>query len=127
MSAKNDTSKTFDPFEPWRTLRDAGMEAWARHMAQAVNSEPYLKATGAMLDAYLSASAPVREAFAANMAMALQQFNLPSRAEVIGIAERLTNIEMRLDDLDAKLDAALRRGRTGEGAPASSRREAKGE
>ncbi len=29
---------------------------------------------------------------------------MPSRADVVSIAERMTNIEMRLDDLDAKLD-----------------------
>jgi hypothetical protein len=30
---------------------------------------------------------------------------MPTRADVTGLAERLTNIEMRLDDLDAKIDA----------------------
>jgi len=29
---------------------------------------------------------------------------MPSRVDFIGLAERLTNVEMRLDDLDAKLD-----------------------
>jgi hypothetical protein len=29
---------------------------------------------------------------------------MPSRADFVSLAQRLTNIEMRLDDLDAKLD-----------------------
>jgi hypothetical protein len=33
---------------------------------------------------------------------------LPSRADVIRLAERLTNMEMKLDDLDAKLDELQR-------------------
>jgi hypothetical protein len=33
---------------------------------------------------------------------------MPSRADVVSIAERMTNIEMRLDDLDAKLDTIQR-------------------
>ena len=38
------------------------------------------------------------------MMMALEQFSLPSRQQVVALAERFTNLEMRLDDLDAKLD-----------------------
>ena len=33
---------------------------------------------------------------------------MPSRDDVTRLAERLTNVEMRLDDLDAKLDDILR-------------------
>ena len=33
---------------------------------------------------------------------------MPCRADVIRLAERLTNIEMKLDDLDAKLDELQR-------------------
>jgi len=38
------------------------------------------------------------------MLQALQQLSMPSRADFVGLADRLTNIEMRLDDMDAKLD-----------------------
>ena len=120
MNGKPETPKNYDPFELWRGMRDAGMDAWAKMMTQTVNTEAYAQATGAMLEAYLAASAPAREAFAAGMAAALQQMNFPTRADVLGLAERLTNIEMRLDDLDAKLDAALqrmRKRRADEGGP----------
>lgn len=110
----------FDPFEAWRNLRDASMDAWAKAMVQTVNTEAYAKASGAMLDNYLTATAPFREIMEKATAQALQQMNLPSREEVAGIAQRLTNIEMRLDDLDAKLDSILDRataaGRAGETA-----------
>jgi hypothetical protein len=107
MNGKPEIPKNFDPFELWRGMRDAGMDAWAKMMTQTVNTEAYAQATGAWLEAYLAASAPACEAFAASMAAALQQMNVPTRADVLGLAERLTNIEMRLDDLDAKLDALL--------------------
>ncbi len=29
---------------------------------------------------------------------------MPSRADFVGLAERVTNVEIRLDDMDAKLD-----------------------
>jgi t-SNARE complex subunit (syntaxin) len=37
------------------------------------------------------------------MTNTLQMLNMPSRMEVTSLAERAVNIEMRLDDLDAKL------------------------
>jgi hypothetical protein len=57
-----------------------------------------------MLDTYLSASSPFREAVEKAMLRVLEQLSMPSRADFIGLAERATNIEMRLDDMDAKLD-----------------------
>jgi hypothetical protein len=52
------------------------MDAWAKAMVVAVKSEDYAKATGAMLDAYLTASIPFREMVERTMAQALQQFNI---------------------------------------------------
>jgi hypothetical protein len=99
------TSKTCDPFESIRGLRDAYLDAMARAMVEAVNTEAYAQATGTMLEGCLSAVAPFREAFDKSMLQALQHLELPSRQEVAVLAERFTNIEMRLDDMDAKLDA----------------------
>jgi len=73
-------------------------------MVEGVNSDGYAKATGAMLDAYLTASIPFRDALEKAMVRALEQLSMPSRADFVGLADRLTNIEMRLDDLDAKSD-----------------------
>lgn len=94
----------FDPMAPWRQMRDAYLDAWAKTMVNTVNTEPYARATGAMLDAYLTVSQPFREAVEKAMVQALQQLSMPSRSDVTGLAERLTNLEMRLDDMDAKLD-----------------------
>jgi polyhydroxyalkanoic acid synthase PhaR subunit len=97
-------NKTYDPFEAWRGMRDASMDAWAKAMVQAVNTEAYAKASGAMLDAYLTASIPFREMLEKAMTQALERVNMPTRADFISLAERLIQIETRLDDLDMKLD-----------------------
>jgi hypothetical protein len=34
----------------------------------------------------------------------LEQLSMPSRADFVSLADRVTNIEMHLDDMDAKLD-----------------------
>jgi hypothetical protein len=93
-----------NPFDPFAAFRNTAMDAWSKSMIDFVNSDAYAQASGAMLDTYLSASQPFREAIERAMAQVLSQLNMPSRTDVTGIAERLTNIEMRLDDLEAKID-----------------------
>ena len=97
-------AKPFDPMEPWRGVRDAYLDAQAKTLVEVVNTEAYAQATGTILDTYLTVSTPFREAVEKAMLKTLEQMAMPSRADVVSIAERMTNIEMRLDDLDAKLD-----------------------
>lgn len=98
-------SATHDPFEPFRAMRDTYLDAMAKAMVEAVNTEAYAQATGSMLEGYLTAVAPFREAVDKSMLQVLQQLELPSRQEMATLAERFTNVEMRLDDMDAKLDS----------------------
>ena len=96
-----------DPFEAFRKMRDSYFEGMSKVMIDAVNTEEYAQATGSMLNNYLTLSAPFREALDKAMVMALEQYSLPSRQQVVALAERFTNIEMRLDDLDTKLDRLI--------------------
>jgi len=112
--------KGFDPTAPWREMRDAYLDAWAKSMVEMVNSDAYAQATGAMLDTYLTVSTPFREAVEKAMLKALEQLAMPSRADVVSLAERMTNIEMRLDDFDAKLDGIQKMAAQ---APAATRTE----
>ena len=104
MSQPNDIPNPFDPLGFWRTTQNASLEAWSKAMVELVNTEAYAEATGRLLDTYLAASVPMRRAVEQAMTQVLGQINMPSRAEVLSIAERMTNIEMRLDDLDARFD-----------------------
>lgn len=104
MSQPNDIPNPFDPLGFWRTTQNASLEAWSKTMVELVNTEAYAEATGRLLDTYLAASIPMRRAIEQAMTQVLGQINMPSRAEVLSIAERMTNIEMRLDDLDARFD-----------------------
>ena len=97
-------AKPFNPMEPLRGVRDVYLDAWAKSMVDMVNTDAYAQATGTILDTYLTVSTPFREAVEKAMLKTLEQLAMPSRADVVSIAERMTNIEMRLDDLDAKLD-----------------------
>jgi len=94
----------FDPMSSFRQMRDAYLDVWAKAMVETVNTEAYAKATGTLLDSYLAVSSPFREAVEKAMLQALTQLSMPTRVDFMGLAERLTNLEMRLDDMDAKLD-----------------------
>ncbi len=76
----------------------------AKTMVEAINSDAYAQASGAMLDNTLTMSAPFREAIETSMLQVLQKLSLSSRQDILGLAERFTNLEMRLDDMDANLD-----------------------
>ncbi|MGQ9480992.1 hypothetical protein [Chloroflexus sp.] len=97
----------FDPNDPigsWRAWRDASLEAWAKSLTSIVNTETFSQAIGAQLDALLAISGPVQQAVQQYMERYLAQAQLPSRNEVVTLAERLTNIEFRLDDMQAQFD-----------------------
>src|SRR5215212_940656 len=104
MSQKPDEQQAFDPFGAWKNMRDSGMDAWSKMMIQLVNTEAYAQATSAMLDTWLTNSAPFRKAIESTMTQVLTQLNLPMRSDITGLGERLTHIEMRLDDMEAKLE-----------------------
>ena len=106
----------FDPFGQWKAMREANVDAWSKMMVQLVNTDAYAQTTGAMLDAWLTTSAPFRKAVEAAMTQALVNLNMPTRGDVTALAERLVNIEMRLDDLDAKLDNGKRPARKASGS-----------
>lgn len=98
------SSKPADPLKMFQGMRDAYLDSMAKAMVEAVNTEGYAEATGAMLNNSLAMTAPYREAVEKSMVQALQQLSLPSRQDIVALAERLTNLEMRLDDMDATLD-----------------------
>jgi hypothetical protein len=111
MSQKNDSGNPFDPTGMLKSMRDASMETWSKMMIQLVNTDAYAQASGAMMDTWLSTSAPFRKALETTMTQVLTQLNMPTRNDVTSLAERLTNIEIRLDDIEAKLDDTQRAAR----------------
>jgi hypothetical protein len=108
MTDNDQQADFFDPTGMLKSLRDSGLESWSKVMSSLVHGEAFAEANGAMIDALLSTSAPFRKSLETVMAQTLANLSLPSRNEVARLAERLTNIEMRLDDMDAKLDQLLR-------------------
>jgi len=108
MSESNDTFNPFDPTGMLKTLRDSNMDVWSKMMIQLVNTDAYSQATGKIFDTWLSTSAPFRKVMETVMTQVLANLNMPNRGDVICLAERLVNIERRLDDLEACLEEIKR-------------------
>lgn len=97
-------TKQPDPTEQFREMRDAYLAIWSKSLIETVNSESYAKASGAALNGLLAVAAPLKEPTEQMMLKTLQQLNMPTSADFAVLAGRFTNIELLLDNLDAKLD-----------------------
>jgi hypothetical protein len=88
--------------------RDSVMDAWAKLALNLTSSHEYQRLQGMIVKPALLGIALFRKASESVMSPLLAQMNMPSREEVLGIAQRLTHIEMTLDDLGAALEQLRR-------------------
>ena len=111
MSSQSKPRPESDPMGPatesWKQMQSIWMDGWSKMMGEAVGTEQFSKLMGQWLDFYFGWSGPVRKQVEELTERAFEQMNLPTRAELATIGKRLTAVEMRLDDLDAKVDEAL--------------------
>jgi hypothetical protein len=95
--------------ETLREVRDSGMERMAKATLAWTSSEPYQRLNAALSKPAMLGIAVFRKAREAAMADLLAALNIPSRADVVALSQRLTRIEMALDDVGAGMDE-IRRG-----------------
>jgi hypothetical protein len=81
-------------------------------MSEAASSEGFAEAMGKQMEGHLKSYTEARKGFGEWMEEYLRGMNLPTHGEVVGLAERLAAVEIKLDDLDAKLDEILDRLKT---------------
>ena len=93
-----------DPMEKMRELRDAYLDTWSKYLIETVNTEAYAQASGAALNGYLNVAAPLKAPVEQALLRTLEQLHIPTSSDFAGLAGRMTNIEMQLDNADAKLD-----------------------
>jgi hypothetical protein len=84
------------------------MEEFAKVVLTVTSTRGYQRANAAVAKPALLATAVLREKREAAMAELLAMLNIPSREEVLALSQRLTRIEMTLDDLGAGMDQLRR-------------------
>ncbi len=107
MSQEQSGKPEGDPFEPVIQFYDSWTKSWSNAMSEMVASKSFADSMSQQMEGSMEALAMVRKQVSDLMEQYLQQMSLPTRKEVIGLAERMTRIEMLVDDLDAKLDKIL--------------------
>jgi polyhydroxyalkanoate synthesis regulator phasin len=96
-----------DPFAQMVQFYDDWTKTWAGAMSETVASKGFADSMAQQLEASLSATQLMRQQMGQLMEQSLQQMNLPTRKEMLSLAGRMTSVEMRLDDIEAKLDKVL--------------------
>ena len=91
-------------FKLARGLRDSAIESWARVAIAVTRSPAYMKMDAMLGQPALFVKAVARKPAEQALSQLLAQLQMPSRADVHAISQRLTRIEMVLDDLSASLE-----------------------
>jgi uncharacterized protein Yka (UPF0111/DUF47 family) len=105
--SENEEKPQGDPFTQMVQFYDDWTRTWSGAASQMASSKNFADSMAQQLESTLSTTQLMRRQVSELMEQALQQMSLPSRNQVLSIAERLTSVEMRLDDMEAKLDEML--------------------
>jgi hypothetical protein len=104
----SEPEKAFNVTKLLRTGRDGVMDRWAALTLRLTSSHGYQRLQGTIAKPMLLAIALFRKTSESAMSQVLAQLNMPSREEVLGLSQRMTHIEMMLDDVGAALDQLRR-------------------
>ncbi len=104
MGSNTESTKGLQLSQLAQNLYETGMESWAKLAIVVTGSAAYHRVSSTLGIPRLFATAVLRKPAEAAMQQLLSTLNMPSRDEVITIAQRLTRIEMTLDDLGAVLE-----------------------
>ena len=98
-----------DLMTQWKQFLDQWIAAWAKVLEQAMSTETFAQAMGKQLEGFLGAAAPAKKAAEQQVEAALSAFGLPSRNQVVGLAWQLVQLEEKVEGLEDRLDAILKR------------------
>jgi hypothetical protein len=102
------TSPIPDPAAAWRAWVEQSEQQWNAFLNHAMGTEQYGQSVGRLMETYVT----MQKQLGGAMGRYLSALNLPSRADVLALGERLAGIEDRL--------AAIERALADSAAPSAS-------
>ena len=113
-----DKDKPADPMAPWRDM----LSQWETNVNALANKTMASDEYSSSMNGAMGGMLKLQDTMKQFMATYLASANLPSRAEVLAIAERIGGVETRLDRMTALLEriADAPRGEIGVAATASA-------
>jgi polyhydroxyalkanoic acid synthase PhaR subunit len=110
-----------DPLAMWRDWVANSERQWNGFMNNAMATDEFSQTMGRMMDVYLNMQKNMNEV----MGRYLQLINVPTRNDILGLGERLSQIEDRLGQIENAIGAVQRstaaQTATQENAPARVR------
>ncbi len=91
-----------DPFAAWRDWMNQSERQWNSFLNEAMATEEFSRTMGRGMDVFLNMQKQMNEAFG----RMFTSLNMPSRTDIMGLADRLSAIEERLISLEATLSAS---------------------
>ena len=98
-----------DLMAQWKRFLDQWIAAWAKVLEQAMSTEAFAQAMGKQLEGFLQTAGPVKKAAEQQVEASLAALGVPSRGQVVGLARQLVQLEEKVDRLEDRLDAILKR------------------
>ncbi|MDR7503146.1 MAG: hypothetical protein QN119_13170 [Armatimonadota bacterium] len=89
--------------EQWRALMTRSVELWAQALERVMGTDAFAQALGRHLDQWLTLQAPLRKGLEQYNDAALKALGLPSRSQVVRLAEQVTALEERLEAVEDRL------------------------
>jgi poly(hydroxyalkanoate) synthase III subunit E len=93
----------------WKQFLDQWIAAWSRVLEQTMGTEAFAQVLGRQLEASLTAGGPAKKAADQQLEAGLASLGLPSRAQLIGVAQQIAQLEEKIEGVEDKLDAVLKR------------------
>ncbi len=89
-----------DPLEAWRAWVDEAERRWNSNLNELMTSEQFSAVSAKMMEAWLGVQTSMNDA----TQKYFSTINLPTRSDVLSLAERLTAIDRRLTEIERRLD-----------------------
>ena len=105
--SESDEKQVGNPFSQMVQFYDDWTKTWSGAASEMASSKKFADSMAQQLESSLSTTQLLRSQMGQLMEQSLQQMNLPSRSEMLAMAKQMTRMEMRLDDVEAKLDQVL--------------------
>ena len=94
------TSPAPDPFAMWREWVAQSEKQWNTFLNQAMATDQFSQSSGRFMDLYVNMQKGMNEA----MGRYLTTLNLPTRADMLALGDRLRAIEEQLTRIEAGLE-----------------------